>query len=83
MKKNRLNSNKGQLLIEAVLLLTLLMGLWSLFSRYARDHKWFDSLVSGPWQTMSGMIESGTWQEPQKARKTHPNNFNRVIGLRE
>lgn len=83
MKKNRGRSSKGQVLIEAVLLLTLLVGMWSLFSRYAKQKKWFDSLVNGPWQSMSGMIETGVWDSPQKARAKHPNSFNRVISLKE
>jgi hypothetical protein len=82
MKKRRLNS-QGQVLIEAVLLLTLVVGMWSVFSKYAKEKKWFDSMVNGPWQSMSGMIETGLWKPPQQSRPKHPNNFNRVVSLSE
>ena len=77
------NSQKGQVLIEAVLLLVLMVGLWGAFSRYAKQQKWFESVVGGPWQSMRGMIENGVWDEPKKAQAKHPNNFNRVVSLLE
>lgn len=74
---------KGQVIIEMVLLLVLVVGLWGLFSNYAKQQKWFENLVNGPWQRMAGMIESGVWDPPQKAALQHPNSFNRVVSLRE
>ncbi len=83
MTKNKVKNQKGQVLIEAVLLLTLVVGMWSVFTKFAKQKKWFDSLVNGPWQTMSGMIETGVWDPPQKSKSKHPNSFNRVISLKE
>jgi hypothetical protein len=83
VRTNKVKNQKGQVLIEAVLLLTLVVGMWSVFSKYAKQKKWFDSLVNGPWQTMSGMIETGVWDAPQKSKSKHPNSFNRVISLKE
>lgn len=83
MSKSKVKNQKGQVLVEAVLLLTLVVGMWSVFSKFAKQKKWFDSLVNGPWQTMSGMIETGVWLPPQQSKPKHPNNFNRVISLRE
>lgn len=77
------SSQKGQVLIEAVLLLTLIIGLWSLFSRTAKQAKWFESMISGPWTTMSGMIENGVWESEKKAQAKHPNHFTRVVSYRE
>jgi len=74
---------RGQVIIEMVLLLVLMIGLWGTFSKFAKQKKWFESLVSGPWQNMAGMIESGVWEPPQKAISKHPNNFNRVVSLKE
>jgi hypothetical protein len=83
VSKLKQTNNKGQVIIEAVLLLTLVVGMWGLFSKYAKQKKWFESLVNGPWQTMSGMIETGVWETPNKARAKHPNSFNRVVSLKE
>jgi len=74
---------RGQVIIEMVLLLVLVIGFWGAFSRYAKQKKWFESLVSGPWQSMAGMIETGVWEPPPKALAKHPNNFNRVVSLKE
>lgn len=74
---------QGQVIIEMVLLLVLVVGLWGLFSNYAKQRKWFENLVTGPWQSMSGMIEAGVWEPPQKAIAKHPNSFNRVVSLKE
>lgn len=79
----RKKSQRGQVLIEAVLLLTLVVGLWSAFSNYAKQQKWFENIITGPWDTMSGMIESGVWKPSKKAQAEHPNNFNRVVSYRE
>ena len=82
-KKSKIRSQKGQVLIEAVLLLTLIVGLWSVFSKVAKQTKWFEKMVNGPWATMSGMIESGVWAQDKKAQAMHPNHFTRVVSLRE
>lgn len=82
-KKTRLRSSKGQVLIEAVLLLTLVVGFWSVFSKAAKNGKWFSKMVDGPWESTSGMIETGVWRPAAQARPAHPNNFNRVISNTE
>lgn len=74
---------RGQVIIEMVLLLVLVVGLWGMFSNYAKQKKWFENLVTGPWQSTAGMIEAGVWEPPQKAIAKHPNNFNRVVSLKE
>jgi len=78
-----LQNSRGQVIIEAVLLIVFVVGLWGIFSNYAKQKKWFESLVSGPWQTMTGMIESGVWEPEAKARAKHPNSFNRAISIKE
>lgn len=83
MKQKKAKNQKGQVLVEAVLLLVLVVGMWSVFAKFAKQKKWFENLISGPWQTMSGMIETGVWQPPAQSRGKHPNNFNRVISLKE
>ncbi len=83
LKNHRSSSEKGQVIIEAVLLLTLIVGLWSLFSKIAKQSKWFESMANGPWATISGMIENGVWVQEKKAQTLHPNHFSRVVSLRE
>lgn len=81
--KPTLQNSRGQVIIEAVLMIVFVVGLWGIFSNYAKQKKWFESLVSGPWQSMTGMIESGVWEPAAKARAKHPNSFNRAISVKE
>lgn len=73
-----LKNERGQLLVESVLLITLGVILWSVFMRQAKSSQWFNSLVSGPRENLNGVIETGIWQKASKARASHPNQFYRA-----
>lgn len=83
MKRSLRGAQSGQLIIEAVLLLTLLVGMWAFFAKQAKEKKWFNQMVQGPWTATSGMIETGMWKRPEQGRPLHPNNFQRVISNKE
>ena len=83
MKPSLKKSQSGQLLIEAVLLLTFVVGMWGLFSKAAKNGAWFQKMVDGPWSYTQGMIETGVWKAPTEARKKHPNSFTRVVSYQE
>ncbi|RYZ80915.1 MAG: hypothetical protein EOP04_24955 [Proteobacteria bacterium] len=73
-----LKNEKGQFVIEAVLLMVMSVGLLVLGLRVLRDGNVMSNLVSGPWERMSGMIESGNWDTAAKAAAKHPNQRNRL-----
>ncbi|MGZ3770631.1 MAG: hypothetical protein ACXVCP_13555 [Bdellovibrio sp.] len=79
--KLALPNNKGQFVIEAVLIMTVTMSLVMWGSKKFRDDKFLAKLISGPWQKVSGMIEAGVWEPPNKARKLHPNFLGRAVSL--
>jgi hypothetical protein len=87
MKKicsNKLNSTKGQVIIESILLLVIMMGLWGYLSKTFKEGAYMKKLMQdGPWPRLSGMIESGVWEPPSKAKSLHPNNLARGASKKE
>lgn len=67
----RARSERGQMTIEMMLLLLGLFGGAYALSRTAQEQKWMQSLVSGPWKPMQGMIEDGAWVA-QDSKSYHP-----------
>lgn len=69
-----IQNNRGQFLIEAVLLVTLSLGLLVWSTRYFREKKIIAKAVEGPWSRVSTMTESGIWA-PNNATniRNHPN----------
>ena len=76
-----LKNEKGQFVIEAVLLMVMSIGLLVVGLRLLRDGNVVSNLVSGPWEKMSGMIESGVWEPAAKAAAKHPNQRNRLLSV--
>lgn len=82
MKKRNVASNeKGQFVIEAVLLMIVMLGILIGSVNALRDSKFLAKLVSGPWERVSGMMESGVWKPAKDARQAHPNQTNRSISI--
>jgi hypothetical protein len=72
MKKNR-HGQKGQFVVETVLLMVVTISLFMWGTDQLRSAKVMAKLFSGPWGKISGMTESGVWEEPGAAQKKHPN----------
>ena len=70
---------RGQVLIEMVLLGVVLIGLLAMGVRVFREKKVMQNITQGPWETTSGMIESGVWGAPAGARASHPTTSNRLL----
>lgn len=78
----RRKSQSGQLAVEMVMIIVLLLSLSIYASRYVRDRNLMGKLVSGPWKQISGMIETGNWQAPVNAMDEgmhpHVNTLTRI-----
>jgi hypothetical protein len=85
MAMKKLKSNqKGQVIIESILLLVVFMSLWVYFAKLFNNSNLMRSLMAdGPWPRLSGMIESGVWETPSKAKTLHPNNLDRGASKKE
>ncbi|MBO9667302.1 MAG: hypothetical protein J7501_10880 [Bdellovibrio sp.] len=76
-----LSNQKGQFVIEAVLLMVVMLSIFIASINALKDSKYLSKLVSGPWVTVAGMIESGVWEPADAARKKHPNQFDRTLSI--
>lgn len=79
--KKIVRNNKGQFLIETVLMMIVMVGLFIAATSKLRETKALAKMIGGPWEQVSGMIESGVWDGPEAARKKHPNQINRSLSL--
>lgn len=82
------NNQKGQFAIEAVLLLTLLIGIFLFTTRTLREKQVIQKLVDKSVVKVAKMTEQGTWREEcsgiggrskQSAAKCHPNSIHRSL----
>lgn len=80
--KRRFGAQSGQMVVEGLLLMTLLLGATSFFYRSMRDRQVLASLVEKPWSRLAGMTESGVWDEPGAAARSHPNQKGRLLSLK-
>ena len=74
-----IKSQKGQMTVEMVLILTFLTftSYWVL-NKFDADVKPVKQFVVGPWETVKGMMESGIWAKRGAATEKHPNYFKRM-----
>jgi hypothetical protein len=75
--KKRLRSNKGQMTIEAVLLMTIMVAFFATTRKIISGQNYMSKLVSGPWSHVAGMIENGVWKPALTSKQLHPNVFDR------
>ena len=79
-KKNRfLQKNRGQITLEAVLILVVLIGVANLARSYlVEKHDFFSAIIATPWKQIGGMVESGVWGRKNQVRSKHPNHSFRM-----
>ena len=80
MKHNRniISSKKGQMTVETVLIISILVFLSFLVKKELfddSDNNPIYKFISGPWLSVAGMMESGVWANRADAREKHPNHF--------
>ena len=82
-RTNKLNNSKsGQMVIEMILVMTVLVGVVGLVQVSLQKNEAFKTLVQGPWKVLSGMIVAGTWKAPDQAVIKHPAYWNNHGSLR-
>jgi hypothetical protein len=75
-------NKKGQVTVEAVLIMVVLVGFVTLLSKTFQSEELLLKLVQGPWKNLDGMIQNGVWGTPQKTIANHPNDHERHASLR-
>lgn len=76
-----LRNRRGQFLIETVLMMIVTIGLFVFGMGKLRDAGFLAKLISGPWEKISVMIETGTWETRNVGVTKHPNTRDRGISL--
>ena len=71
------SSQKGQITIEAVLILAIFVSIVYAGSNVFNSQQVLSKLVEGPWSHISGMIENAQWGPPQTGQSKHPNHLGR------
>lgn len=71
--KSKFKDQKGQFLIEGILLMTIMLSLLLFGVKTMREKKVIASMVEGPWNYSGGMIECGIWGTSKKVCGRHPN----------
>ena len=75
----QIHNQKGQLVLEAILLTVVLLGAAGWMSKYLQESEFASKLIAKPWTILSGMIECGVWQPCGPG--LHPQAMNRVRSL--
>lgn len=73
-------NQRGQLVVEALLLIVIGLGLTSFIIKSLRENEFVQSLTSKPWVMLSGMIECGTWNGCGPGQ--HPSTRSRNISYK-
>lgn len=77
-----MKNHRGQVTIEIVLILVVSVGVALAVSKGFRENQFFANLVSGPWRSLAGLIQNGSWGSPEKTMSRHPNHVSRLSSVR-
>jgi hypothetical protein len=69
----------GQVLVESVLLMTLLVFVSFAIVEGLEEMDFMGGVLKGPWSNMQGMIEAGVFADARQARSRHPGHLDRTI----
>ena len=72
-----LKSSKGQITIEAVLIMTVMVSVFFAVQKNFKAKDYLATLINGPWGYVQGMVENGVWAPSDEGRTKHPNNYAR------
>ena len=73
-----IKNSRGQMSVEMVLMVVVLVAGAAAVSSAFRKQEFFATLVSGPWVSLSGLIQNGVWGNPTDTMIKHPAHFHRV-----
>jgi hypothetical protein len=78
-QKSVASGQSGQLVLEAILLIVVLMGSAHYLTNFLQEKGFAASLISQPWAKLSGMIECGVWSPC--APGLHPQSRDRLMSF--
>lgn len=83
-RRSRLSGQSGQMIIEYILLMVVLIGVGTAIVDFLKDQEFATKFTQSPWAKLNGMIQCGNWVAcgvETPASGGHPNSSNRVLTL--
>lgn len=83
-RRRRANAERGQIVVEYMLLMVVVISLASLLTSTLRNAGALKALVFDPFAKFDGMIQCGVWEPcgiARKVRDKHSNSAPRVLSL--
>lgn len=77
-----LRNNQGQVVLEYILITFVLISFSFLVKAMLTSSGAIPNLLKQPWAMVAGMIESGVWAEPSKAKAQHPAHYKRHLSFK-
>lgn len=78
MGKSTIKSQSGQVLIENVLMMVVLVGAFLVLVRTLQSSNYLNAMTRSPWASLKVMVECGHWSGNNKGC-IHPNLNSRHI----
>lgn len=82
MERRIIVQQDGQLAIEAILLLLVMVTLIISGSKIIRERQLFSKVMQNPSNQLTGMIENGVWGPSKTAQAKHPNQIDRSVSFK-
>jgi hypothetical protein len=74
-----LKSQGGQQIVEAVLIIVMLVGFTFAVANYFKSKEVLKNIITGPFQTLAGMLQNGVWATREAGMLSHPSADGRHI----
>ncbi|HWU42237.1 MAG TPA: hypothetical protein VN132_02325 [Bdellovibrio sp.] len=75
------NNRRGQMVIESVLLMIVMLSIFIASVNALRDGQFLAKLIGRPWGQVAGMLECGVWGPPKTACQSLPGQPGRSLSL--
>ena len=79
MTSPRLRDQRGQQILEAVLLIVVFMGVTAMVAKFFNGNEVLKQLIGGPFQNLAGVMQNGVWAPRAKGAANHPSVHHRHI----
>lgn len=79
MTTPNLRSQRGQQVVEAILILVVFMGITTLVTSYFNRDEFLKKLIQTPFVNLAGMMQNGVWASRDTGAAQHPSAHPRHI----
>lgn len=76
-----IRNQRGQFLVEGILLMVVFLGIATMVASYFRDKELIKNLVKAPWTSLAGMLQNSEWAAPDAGTINHPSRAGRHVTI--